>query len=61
MSQHSQMTPKHLESIFYPKSVAIVGTNRVVGSVPHDIFFNILKSNFQGTVFPVSPKEQSVA
>lgn len=61
MSEHSQMTPKHLESIFYPKSVAIVGTNRVVGSVPHDIFFNILKSNFQGTVFPVSPKEQSVA
>ncbi len=61
MSQIFHVVPKHLDSIFYPQSVAIVGTNRVVGSVPHDIFFNILKSNFQGMVFPVSPKERSVA
>ena len=52
---------KDLEHIFYPKSVAVVGTNRVVGTVPHDIFANILKSGFQGIVYPVSPKERSVA
>lgn len=61
MSLNPHPSRKNLESIFYPKTVAIVGTNRVVGSVPHDIFFNILKDNFQGTVFPVSPKEKSVA
>jgi acetyltransferase len=52
---------KDLEHIFYPKSVAVLGTNRVVGTVPHDIFANILKDNFQGIVYPVSPKERSVA
>ena len=49
--------PKNLESIFYPKSIAILGANRVVGTVPHDLLDNVLKSDFQGVVYPVSPKE----
>ncbi|MFA6596127.1 MAG: acetate--CoA ligase family protein [Ignavibacteriaceae bacterium] len=48
---------KNLEHIFYPKSVAILGANRVVGTVPYDLLDNILKSDFQGVVYPVSPKE----
>jgi acetyl coenzyme A synthetase (ADP forming)-like protein len=51
---------KNLETIFHPKSVAIVGTNRVKGTVPHDILDNILKSNFEGVVYPVSPREKSI-
>ncbi len=61
MSQTSAQPSKDLEHVFYPKSVAVLGTNRVVGTVPHDIFANILKDNFQGIVYPVSPKERSVA
>jgi acetyltransferase len=61
MSQTSALPAKDLEHVFYPKSVAVLGTNRVVGTVPHDIFANILKDNFQGIVYPVSPKERSVA
>jgi acetyltransferase len=61
MSQTSAQPAKDLEHIFYPKSVAVLGTNRVIGTVPHDIFANILKDNFQGIVYPVSPKERSVA
>lgn len=61
MSQTSDTPAKDLEHVFYPKSVAVLGTNRVVGTVPHDIFANILKDNFQGIVYPVSPKERSVA
>ncbi|RJP30121.1 MAG: CoA-binding protein [Candidatus Omnitrophota bacterium] len=52
---------KNLESIFYPQSVAVVGANKVVGTVPYDILANILKSNFQGAVYPVSPKERSIS
>ena len=48
---------KNLKSIFYPRSVAVIGTNKVRGTVPYDILNNILKSNFQGIVYPVSPKE----
>jgi acetyltransferase len=52
---------EQIERLFYPGSVAVVGTNRVKGTVPHDIFFNILRDNFQGILYPVSPRERSVA
>lgn len=51
---------ENLETIFHPKSVAIVGTNKVKGTVPHDILYNILKADFNGIVYPVSPKEKSI-
>jgi acetyltransferase len=53
--------PSGLDSIFAPQSVAIVGATRVPGTVPYDIFYNILKDNFQGTIYPVSPRERSIA
>ncbi len=48
---------ENLEKIFNPHSIAVVGANKVRGTVPYDILNSILKSNFQGVVFPVSPKE----
>ncbi|MBN1413340.1 MAG: acetate--CoA ligase family protein [Spirochaetales bacterium] len=57
----TRKTREQIEGIFYPKSVAVVGSNRVKGTVPHDIFYNILKDNFQGVVYPVSPKEPSIS
>ncbi len=50
-----------LEPIFSPRSVAVVGATRVPGTVPYDIFHNILKDDFQGTIYPVSPRERSIA
>ena len=47
--------------MFYPKSVAVVGTNKVEGTVPGDIFVNILKADLQGIIYPVSPREKSVS
>lgn len=52
---------RNLEKIFYPESVAIVGANNVRGTVPHDILDNILKANFNGVVYPVSPRERFIA
>jgi acyl-CoA synthetase (NDP forming) len=60
------MTPRHnihiqnLEKIFYPGSVAVVGTNNSKGTVPYDILFNILKAEFTGVLYPVSPGEKSI-
>src|SRR3990172_2136741 len=59
MDQTAPKAVRDLEYVFYPRSVAVLGANRVVGTVPHDIFANILKDKFQGVVFPVSPKERS--
>jgi len=60
MKELRQLRQENLEKIFHPKSVAIVGTNKVKGTVPHDILDNILKADFNGIVYPVSPREKSI-
>lgn len=60
MNDLQKLRQKNLKTIFNPKSLAIVGTNKVKGTVPHDILYNILKSEFSGIVYPVSPRESSI-
>ncbi len=60
MSSYNDKKVKDLEHIFYPQSVAVIGANRVNGTVPHDLLANILKDDFQGIVYPVSPKEKFI-
>ncbi len=60
MSVRTEIHKQNLVKIFNPKSIAVVGTNNVKGSVPYDILFNILKTEFTGIVFPVSPGEKSI-
>ena len=55
-----QLRQKNLETIFHPKSVAIIGTNKVKGTVPHDILDSIVTADFNGIVYPVSPREKSI-
>ena len=52
---------KELDAIFSPKSVAVVGASTTPGKVGHDIFVNILKGGFTGTIYPVNPKARSIA
>jgi acetyltransferase len=49
-----------LDAIFSPQSVAVVGASATPGKVGHDIFANILKGNYQGTLFPVNPGAKSI-
>ncbi|MDD5583024.1 MAG: acetate--CoA ligase family protein [Candidatus Marinimicrobia bacterium] len=51
----------NLDKIFYPDSIAVVGANKVVGTVPYDILRNILDADFNGVVYPVSPRERFIA
>jgi acetyl coenzyme A synthetase (ADP forming)-like protein len=50
-----------LDAIFSPRSVAVVGASTTPGKVGHDIFANILKGGYQGTLYPVNPSARSVA
>jgi acetyl coenzyme A synthetase (ADP forming)-like protein len=52
---------RDLDPIFSPQSVAVVGASTTPGKVGHDIFVNILKGGYQGTLYPVNPKAKSVA
>jgi len=60
MEELRELRQRNLETIFHPQSVAVVGTNKVKGTVPHDILDNILKADFNGIVYPVSPREPSI-
>jgi len=51
---------QNLESIFSPDSVAVIGASTTPGKVGHDIFANILRGGFQGTLYPVNPGARSV-
>ena len=50
-----------LDAIFSPQSLAVVGASTTPGKVGHDIFVNILKGGYTGTLYPVNPSARSVA
>jgi acetate---CoA ligase (ADP-forming) len=59
-SPGSSAEPHPLDAIFSPKSVAVIGVTPTPGTVPFDIFYNILTSGFRGTVYPVAPGKRSI-
>ncbi len=61
MPDELNLAQRNLKKIFYPQSVAILGANKVPGTVPNDIVQNILKSDFQGVIYPVSPREKFIS
>ena len=50
----------NLHPIFSPRSVAVIGASTIPGKVGHDIFVNILKGEYKGTLFPINPTAHSV-
>lgn len=49
-----------LTRVLSPKSVAVIGASRKEGSVGEAIFKNLLRSDFQGVLYPVNPKASSL-
>jgi acetyltransferase len=49
-----------LESMFDPKTVALIGASETEGSVGRTILENLEQGGFAGTIYPVNPKRASV-
>lgn len=49
-----------LDSIFSPKSIAVIGATENAGSVGRTVFQNLGRGGFNGVVYPVNPKRNSV-
>ncbi len=45
-----------LESLFNPKSVAVIGASAKEGSIGHSLIQNLLASGYMGKILPVNPK-----
>ncbi len=57
----SMRPPRSLDSLFAPKSVAVIGASNRPGSVGRAVFTNILLNEYTGTVYPVNPKDRSIS
>ena len=51
---------RELDAIFAPQSVAVIGASTSAGKVGHDIFANILRGGYTGTLYPVNPNAKSI-
>ena len=49
-----------LEAFFAPQNIAVIGATEKAGSIGRTIVWNLIKSPFGGTVFPVNPKRPRV-
>ncbi len=55
------MKARHqLEGVFNPRSVAVFGASESGDSVGGRVFANLTDSYFEGSIFPVNPKHESV-
>lgn len=52
---------KDLDAIFSPQSIAVVGASTTPGKVGYDIFANILRGGYRGTLYPVNPTAHSIS
>jgi acetyltransferase len=53
-------TPRSLQPIFSPQTVAVIGATEKVGSVGRTVIWNLISSPFGGTVYPVNPKRANI-
>ncbi len=44
------------QSIFSPKSIAVVGASNTKGTVGHAVMYNLISGEFHGQIFPINPK-----
>jgi len=51
----------HLEKIFNPKSVAIIGASDEEGSIGYVLMKNFLNSGFEGEVYPVNIRKEEIS
>lgn len=51
---------KNLDVFFHPKTVALIGATEKENSVGRTLLWNLLRSPFGGTVYPINPKRANV-
>jgi len=55
------MSVRHLDSLFHPSSVAVIGASNQPLSVGGMVMRNLLRGGFSGPIMPVNPKYEAIA
>jgi len=54
------MTPEHLDALFSPTSIAIVGASSGEDKPGYAILYNLIRSGYRGSLYPVNPTKESI-
>ncbi len=54
------MNTKQLNTLFNPKSIAVIGASDTPGRVGYSLFRNLITNGFAGPVYPVNPNRDTV-
>ncbi len=54
------MSIRHLESLFKPRSLAVIGASRREGSLGAVLASNLLSADFPGPIYPIHPKVKDI-
>ncbi|MGA9822338.1 MAG: CoA-binding protein, partial [Desulfobaccales bacterium] len=49
-----------LNSLFAPRSVAVIGASGAPGKLGHDILANLKNGGFPGPLYPINPKAEEI-
>lgn len=49
-----------LESLLYPKAIAVYGASTTPVKVGHEVISNLIKNGYKGRILPINPKENEV-
>jgi acetyl coenzyme A synthetase (ADP forming)-like protein len=49
-----------LDCILRPRAIAVIGASRMTKTIGHQVFANLLRHGFTGTVYPVNPNATSI-
>jgi acyl-CoA synthetase (NDP forming) len=55
------VSPDAIGSLFYPKSIAMVGASAQLGKWGHSLMINTISGGFKGDLYPVNPKGGTIA
>jgi acetate---CoA ligase (ADP-forming) len=53
-------TSMNFHALFYPKSIAVIGASRTLGSVGNDLVKNLVQQGYTGKIYPVNPSADEV-
>lgn len=54
------MGVENLDKLFKPKSIAVIGASGRAGATGYRIFRNLIGSDYDGVVYPINPKRESI-
>jgi len=49
-----------LKALLTPQRVALIGASRLPGKVGHALLANLIQGGFEGEIFPINPKAESI-